>query len=165
MTPPDRSNLIAEYGAAPAFLDEALARFPREMWHFKPSETDWSIHEIIVHITDSEANSYIRARRMIAEPGLHLMAYDENEWARALDYQHLDTQDAVELFRWLRGNTHKLIRTLPESTWAHSAYHPENGIISLDDWLNTYARHVKDHVAQMDWVKKQWEERGKPTTS
>ena len=157
MTPSERSEKIAVYGDAHRVLTEALLRFPKEMWRFKPSESDWSIHEIVVHITDSEANSYVRARRMIAEPGLHLMAYDENQWARALDYQHLDTEEAVELFRWLRGNTHKLILTLPEETWTHTAYHPEAGTITLDDWLNTYARHVTDHIDQMETAFMAWE--------
>lgn len=153
----ERSEKIAIYGDAHRVLTEALKRYPMEMWHFKPSEKDWSIHEIVIHITDSEANSYVRARRMIAEPGLHLMAYDENEWARKLDYQYLDTEDAVELFRWLRGNTFQLIRALPEETWSHTAFHPEAGNITLEDWLNTYARHVLDHIGQMDEVLMTWE--------
>ncbi len=157
MTASDRTEKIARYGDAHHLLTEALKRFPKKMWLYKPSQTDWSIHEIIVHITDSEANSYIRARRMIAEPGLSLMAYDENQWAKTLDYQNLETEDAVELFRWLRNNTYKLIQTLPAATWAHTAYHPEAGTISLDNWLDTYARHVPDHVNQMETVFKAWQ--------
>ncbi|HUF38252.1 MAG TPA: DinB family protein [Anaerolineales bacterium] len=153
----DRTAKLARYAAAHTLLTEALARFPREMWHFKPSETDWSIHEIVVHITDSEANSYIRARRLIAEPGRTLMDYDENAWATALDYHGLDTEDAVELFRWLRGTTYKLIKDLPEETWTHAAHHPENGDMTLDDWLSTYARHVSDHIGQMEVVHSIWQ--------
>ena len=153
----DRPAKLARYADAHRLLTEALARFPREMWRFKPSAADWSIHEIIVHITDSEANSYIRARRLIAEPGRTLMDYDENAWAAGLDYQHLDAGDAVELFRWLRGNTYRLVKDLPETTWANTAYHPENGDTTLDDWLDTYASHVPDHIAQMERVYKAWE--------
>lgn len=152
-----RTEKLAHYAAAHSFLLESLERFPREMWHFKPSETDWSIHEIVVHITDSEANSYIRARRLIAEPGAPLMAYDEVAWARNLDYHNLDTEAAVELFRWLRGNTYALIKDLPEETWAHSSFHPENGETTLDDWLDTYARHVPEHVEQMERVYAAWQ--------
>jgi uncharacterized damage-inducible protein DinB len=159
MPPSDRPARISTYADAHRQLTEALARFPKEMWRFKPSDTDWSIHEILVHIADSEANSYIRARRLIAEPGRTLMDYDENAWATGLDYHAIDTEDAVELFRWLRGNTHKLIMDLPEATWAHTAYHPENGDITLDDWLDTYARHVTDHIGQMDAVYRAWEKK------
>ncbi len=152
----ERREQLALYGRAYEILKNALARFPPGMWRFKPSETDWSIHEIVVHITDSEANSYIRARRLIAEPGQPLMAYDENAWAANLNYQHLDTGEAIELFRWLRANTYALLETLPEETWAHSGFHPENGDTTLDDWLDTYARHVPEHVEQMEGVLQAW---------
>ena len=161
MTSSERSEKIALYGDAHRLLTEALQRFPKDIWRYKPSESDWSIHEVVVHITDSEANSYVRARRIIAEPGLSLMAYDENQWTQALDYTSLDTEDAVELFRWLRSNTHKLIQNLPESTWAHTAFHPESGTITLDDWLDTYASHVPDHIGQMDAVMAAWKVKNK----
>jgi len=99
MTSKERTEKIAHHGNAYNLLTEALTRFPREMWHFRPSSDDWTIHEIVVHITDSEANSYIRARRLIAEPGKDLMAYDEMQWARALDYHRVSIEEAVELFR------------------------------------------------------------------
>ncbi len=127
------------------------------MWDYRPTPDDWSIHEILIHITDSEANSFIRARRLIAEPGENLMAYDEMEWARKLDYPHQSVEDALELFRWLRGNTHKLISALPEGTWANSSFHPQNGPTTLDDWLDTYTRHVPDHIAQMERVWEAWQ--------
>lgn len=156
MTPEERTTQIAHYGNAYSLLTTALARFPREMWHFRPTPDEWTIHEIVVHITDSEANSYIRARRLIAEPGSMLMGYDEMQWARALDYHHLDTEDAVELFRWLRGNTHKLIQTLPEAVWQNVGHHTESGPMTLEDWLDIYTRHVPEHVAQMERVWEAW---------
>jgi hypothetical protein len=156
MNQEQRQEKLTLYGRAHAILQDALSRFPRGMWRFKPSDKDWSIHEIVVHITDSEANSYIRARRLIAEPGQPLMAYDENAWAAELDYQDLDTEAAVELFKWLRGNTYAMLQTIPEGTWSHSAYHPENGETTLEDWLDTYARHVPEHVEQMERVLQAW---------
>jgi hypothetical protein len=161
MSPAARNEMIARYGQAHALLAAALTRFPREMWHYRPAPDDWTIHEIVVHITDSEANSYIRARRLIAEPGRDLMAYDEMQWARALDYHHLDTDDAVELFRWLRGNTHKLIQTVPEGAWAHSAFHAEMGRVTLADWLDTYTRHVPEHIEQMERVWQAWQDKSR----
>jgi len=149
MTPQERAEKIEEYSNAHTELVEGLKQFPREMWREKPSEDDWSIHEIVVHIADSEANSYVRCRRFIAEPGKDVMAYDEMGWASALHYSEQSTEDAIELFKWLRNNTSKLIRTLPESAWSNTIYHPENGTMTLDDWLNIYARHVTDHVEQM----------------
>ncbi|MGI8586404.1 MAG: DinB family protein [Chloroflexia bacterium] len=156
MTSGERAQKIETHGNAYNELVEALRDFPKEMWHYKASPDDWSVHEIVVHITDSEANSYIRCRRLIAEAGEAVMAYDEMEWAKALHYSEQSTEDALELFKWLRLTTNKLVRTLPERAWSNKVYHPENGTMTLDDWLDVYARHVSEHVEQMRAGYKAW---------
>ncbi len=152
----ERQQKIASYGQAYDLLKQAMERFPKECWHYRPAPDRWTIHEIIIHITDSEANSYVRCRRFIAEPGQDLMAYDENQWAKALKYEEQDTEVSLELFRWLRRSCYELIQTLPEEVWSHQAYHPENGDMTMDDWLDTYDSHVRDHIAQMEEVYQDW---------
>lgn len=152
----ERAAKIESYGRGYEQLVEAIAWFPREMWQFRPSPDRWTIHEIIIHITDSEANSYARCRRLIAEPGESVMAYDEMQWARALDYHAQSTEDAIELFKWLRRSSYDLIKNQPEPVWEQTIYHPESGTMSMDDWLDTYERHVGEHVEQMYNVYHQW---------
>ena len=86
------------------------------------------------------------------------MVYDENQWASALDYAGQSTETALELFRWLRQASYELIQTLPEDVWGHEAFHPENGIMGMDDWLDAYERHVRDHIAQMEENYQDWKE-------
>ena len=86
------------------------------------------------------------------------MAYDENRWAEALDYQLQSPDAALELFRVLRQKSYDLIRNLPAEVWSHGAYHPEHGDMTLDDWLNIYERHIPEHVQYMqenvqEWIK------------
>ena len=144
-----RAKKIDSYGNGYTELVEALKKYPKEMWQWRDPHGCWSIHELIVHITDSEANSYIRCRRFIAEPGEPLMAYDENQWAASLDYHNQNSDDAIEMFRWLRLRSYSLIKTLPEEVWSNSNFHPENGDMTLDDWLDTYESHVTEHVGHM----------------
>ncbi len=151
----ERQRLIESYGNAYNELRQAIQAFPREMWTFKPAD-GWSIHQIIVHITDSEANSFVRCRRFIAEPGKPVLAYDEAGWALALDYETQSTEDAMELFRWLRRTSYHLIKSQPESVWKNTVEHPENGTMTFDDWLDVYERHVREHVEQMRGVYEEW---------
>lgn len=158
----ERSQKIESYGAAYQQLVAALKDFPTEMWQFRPAPNRWTIHEIIIHIADSEANSYIRCRRFIAEPGQDVMAYDEEGWAKTLNYHKQSTDEALQLFKWLRLQSYNLIKTLPESTWANTVNHSENGIMTMDDWLHVYQRHIPHHIAQLqavyqDWLKQQSE--------
>lgn len=156
MTDSQRQAKIDSYGKAYNLLIEALERFSREMWQYRPAEDQWSIHEIVVHIADSEANSYVRCRRFLAEPGETLMAYDEMRWGRELDYLDQNPEDALALFRWLRKLSYDLIKTAPEEVWSRECYHPEDGMITMDDWLDTYQRHIPDHISQMESIHQSW---------
>lgn len=151
-----RAQQMVMYGSAYEMLLKAMERYPRAMWEFRPSPTEFSIHEILVHITDSEANSFVRARRLIAEPGSGVLGYDEFGWAKKLNYHAQSVDDAVELFRWLRGNTYKLVRELPESVWSNTVVHSENGVMTMDEWLDVYTRHIPEHIAQMEHVYQAW---------
>ena len=158
MTHKERSRKIESYGSAHQQLVAGLNRFPREMWQFRPAPDRWTIHEIIIHIADSEANSYIRCRRFIAEPGSVVLGYDEMKWAHDLDYHDQDIEDALELFKWLRHKSYTLIKNLPESVWANTVNHTQDGIIPMDIWLDTYERHIPEHIEQMqanfdNWMK------------
>jgi hypothetical protein len=55
-----------------------------------------------------------------------------------------------------------LVAAQPESVWSHTIRHPENGTMTMDDWLDVYARHVTDHVAQMQAVYEDWLQAGQP---
>jgi hypothetical protein len=151
-----RQQKIESYGAAYATLTTALEGFPKEMWQFRPAPDRWTIHEIIVHIADSEANSYVRCRRFLAEPGSAVLGYDEWRWAQVLDYHAQSPVEALELFKWLRRLSYQLIKDQPETVWANTVNHSESGRMKLDEWLDIYERHIPDHVAQMKAVYDHW---------
>lgn len=150
----ERRQLLYEYGIAYDDISTALKGLPREMWHWRESPERWNIHEILLHLADSEANSYLRARRIIAEPGSVINAYDENRWATQLKYESQSVEEAMELFKVLRRNTYHLIKDLPEHVWSQSAIHSESGPMTLDKWLWIYANH--NHIGQMKRIYNHW---------
>ncbi len=156
MTNAERSTKIESYGAAYEMLLAALPHFPREMWQYRAAPEDWTIHEIVVHLADSEANSYMRCRRFIAEPGSTVMAYDEMAWARRLNYHEQSPENALDLFKQLRKASYHLIKLLPEAVWTNTILHPENGEMTMDDWLDVYERHIPEHIVQMQSVYAAW---------
>lgn len=150
LTSAERKQLIDQYANGYDMLMAALPEFPKAMWQFKPSPADWSIHEIIVHLADSETNAALRARLLAVEPGRSLMAYDQDRWANELDYHDQDPQVALELTRLARSSTAFLLRRLPETTFTHTVHHPEySDPYSFDQWLKIYAAHIPGHIQQM----------------
>lgn len=161
MNPNARADRIISYGNGYAVLIDALQLFPHMMWDFKPAPEQWSIHEILIHITDSEAHGYIRCRRCIAEPGQIVTAYNERQWATGLHYQSQPVEEALDLFKWLRLRTYQLLQSLPDSVWSNTMEHAEHGTMSLADWLDVYEHHIPQHIEQMRAVYAAWVEQGR----
>lgn len=152
----ERTDLIESYGTAYDRIMAALAGIPKEMWLWRPAPGKWSIHENILHLADSEANSFIRCRRFAAEPGLSVMAYDQDAWAIKCNYHEQSTDDALELFRLLRKMSYELIKKLPAETWNNTVEHPENGTMVFLDWLRIYNNHT--HIGQMQRTYTAWQQ-------
>ena len=79
MTPEERKLKLKRYKNGYTQLRETLADIPRKAWKFKPAPTEWSIHEVILHLADSETNAAQRARLIAVEPGRTVMAYDQDK--------------------------------------------------------------------------------------
>ena len=144
-----RAERIESYSKGYESLINALKEFPKEMWFFKPAPNRWNIHEILIHIADSETNSFARARKIICEPGSAIIAYDQDAWAIKTNYESQNVDDALELFKLLRKMTYNVIKNLPDKIWSNHIDHSENGKMTLEDWLNVYDEHVEVHINQM----------------
>ena len=157
MNTQERNTLITEYGLGWVKLIAQLEQTPSELWQFRPSPKAWSVHEIIIHLADSESNSYLRCRKAVAQSGEAIMGYDQDVWTSTLDYHARNTDDALALLRLVRKMTYDLIKTLPESVWSNTYFHPERKAqVILDDWLIGYAAHIPEHIAQIQGNVSAW---------
>ncbi|HZQ08072.1 MAG TPA: DinB family protein [Anaerolineae bacterium] len=157
MTNEERSQTIQEYGRGFDLLTDALAQIPRPAWEFKPASDQWSVHETIIHMADSEMVGVLRLHTLIAEPGNTVIAYNESKWAEALGYRNQNTDDALQLFQLLRRTTYHLLQALPAQVFTHSVTHSEwNEPYTLEKWLVIYANHVPEHIAQMKKTVEAW---------
>jgi hypothetical protein len=154
--PPRR---LESYARASVLLSAALRKFPAKMWFFKPSAESWSIHEIILHLADSEVCAYEVCRRFIAEPDSQVMAFDVVQWGRCLGYFHQSAREALEIIRRLRNMTYQVLDMLPEPVWKHTLEDPRHGRLSLAQWVEIQERHIPHHVEQMKKNYEKWRKR------
>jgi hypothetical protein len=113
----------------------------------------WSIRQIICHVSDSEIVGADRIRRIVAEENPALTAYDQEAWAKNLDYHRRKTTQAMETFRRIRGENHELLKGLSEETFARRGNHSERGSIALVDLVKINAEHVENHVRQIREIR------------
>lgn len=158
-TEKERNALIERYARGPAELREAFERVPEEARTWRPGEGKWSAHEVVVHCADSEAQSALRIRTLLAEKDPVIHGYDQDGWARALDYHSQPLEPAFQAVEAARGRTVPLLRRLGEADWAKQGRHTESGSYSAEDWLRIYAAHLEGHAAQIGRNLEAWEAR------
>jgi hypothetical protein len=112
---------------------------------------DWTPRQVIHHLADSEAQSYARLRRLIAEPGTIIQGYDESKWAdsETLGYQTQPIESALLVFSAVRQASYELITRLSPDQLENAGEHTESGTYTVLKWLETYSNHPREHADQI----------------
>ena len=162
MNSEERNEKTELYGRGYDLLMAALDKVPQEAMHFKPEPKEWSVHEVIIHLADSESIAAQQARMMVAEPGKTVMAYDPDAWADNLRYRDANADEALELLKLARAFTYRWFKSLPEEAFALSAEYPgDEEPYVLDDLLKIYSGHIPSHIEQIENNIKLWKETAK----
>jgi len=130
---------------------KATAEFLKVAQELSEAELDssssggWTARQVIHHVADSEAQSYARLRRLIAEPGTQIQGYDEGRWGEdeTLGYKELPVAPS------LRASSLEVIKRLKPSQLENAGIHTESGEYTIKNWLETYTRHPSEHAAQI----------------
>lgn len=144
---------IDAYEAAPAQFAAAIEGLSGTQLMHVAAPGDWCIHEVLIHLPDSETFGYERLRKVIAEDKPVLAAYDEAVWAAHLNYLASDYRLALALFDAQRRSSAALLRSLPASAWERTGIHTERGEMSLYDVFNLYLSHGNIHLRQIEEIK------------
>lgn len=149
----ERQKLRQRYQNGHAAVVTSLAGITEAELDERPAADAWTPREVVHHLADSETNSYIRLRKLIAEDNPAVMAYDEAEWARRLHYGR-SIEPSLAVLKAVRDASAQLLDTLTPTDWQRSGTHPEHGVYSIDTWLEVYAAHALDHAEQIQRARK-----------
>lgn len=111
----------------------------------------WTPRQVIHHVADSEAQSYARLRRLVAEPGTQIQGYDEGAWGEnsTLGYSELPIDISIAVYSAVRASSLEIIKRLTEDQLNNSGTHSESGEYTIHNWLNNYINHPRDHASQI----------------
>ena len=108
----------------------------------------WTIRQLVHHIADSHANSYIRVKLALTEESPIIKAYDEAAWANLSDSRMpIDVSlafTAAVHARWIH-----LLESMSDADYEKTFRHPERGLITLANNLALYAWHSRHHTAHI----------------
>jgi len=153
----ERENLIRRYEEGPARLKAALAKVPAEAMKWRPGKGKWSVHEVVCHCGDSEANGALRIRYLVAEKDPLIVGYDQARWAEVFEYHDAPIEPALATVEAVRANTAALLKRLPEKVWSVTGRHTESGSYTAEDWLGIYSEHLEKHSGQIERNPAAWQ--------
>jgi hypothetical protein len=147
----DLATAVTQYRQATEELLAAAVGLPADRLDLHP-EGGWSARQILHHLADAEAHSYVRLRRLLADPeGSLIQAFDEGAWAAcdALGYAQLPVEHALAIVAATRQANGELLGRLGAADLSRWGEHATMGRYTLANWLEIYTRHAREHAAQI----------------
>lgn len=143
-------TLIDQYEACPGRLREAVAGLsPEQLRWVPPADAGlglWSVHQIVIHLADSDAIAVHRMKRIIAEENPLLIGYDESGFVRTLSYHEQSIDEALTLIELGRRGMALVLRKLPDEAFHRRGVHNERGTVRLGQLVGDYIEHVDHHL-------------------
>lgn len=154
----DLSNLLERFRRGPELLAVVLTGVFGEEEDFAPAPGKWNIRQMMGHVADAELVYAQRFRQVIAEDHPTLVAFDQDAWAKNLDYNRRKPKTSLETFRRIRAENYELLKDLPESAFERTGNHTENGTMTLRRLVESMAGHAESHARQAQGIRDAYKE-------
>lgn len=122
--------------------DEQLART------YGPGK--WPVRFILHHLADAETVLFDRIRRVISEPRQVLWAFDQDAWARGLDYSRMPLDVSRRIYESVRAGMIYHARLHNDAHGHLEFVHSETGVRTLKDEFDKVAWHNEHHLEQIE---------------
>jgi len=150
----ERKAMIQKIRELPDKLEEAVKGLNDKQLDTPYRDGGWTVRQVVHHVGDSHMNSFLRFKWTIAEDFPTIKTYDQDVWATMADYK-LPVENSLQLIRWLHSRWVTLMESFTEEQWeTKKANHPENGVMTLDRMLKTYADHGEKHCGHIWGLRK-----------
>jgi uncharacterized damage-inducible protein DinB len=115
-------------------------------------EGGWTVRQLVHHVFDSHANSYVRFKLALTEDWPTIKAYDEAAWAKLADSRGpIDV--SLALIDGLHERWVMLLEAMTEEDFQKGFVHPEHGRQKLATTLALYDWHSRHHTAHITGLR------------
>jgi uncharacterized damage-inducible protein DinB len=152
-SPPSiRSAHIETIRQLPASLRKAVDGLSDAQLDTPYREGGWTVRQVVHHVADSHANSYIRFKLALTEDWPTIKPYDEGAWAKLAD-SGLPLDVSLEWIEAMHVRWVALLESMTEEEFQKGYNHPENGRQSLARTLALYDWHSRHHTAHITGLR------------
>ncbi len=150
---PDIAELLERFRRGPELLAVVMTGVFGEEEDFVAAPGKWSARQILAHLADAEVVCAHRCRQIAAEENPTIIAFDQELWARNLNYAARKLKQSLETFRRLRAENCELLRGLPESAFERAGTHTEAGRMTLRALVERNVNLTDSHARQLQGVR------------
>jgi hypothetical protein len=151
MKPSNMDSALERLDTTSAFLEHALARWPRSALRSRPDDAGFSLVEHLWHLADLEREGYgERIRRIVAEHDPALPDFEGDRIARERRYDMRDPDEALALFRSARTRNLAALRGASAADLARTGTQEHVGRVTLSDVARMMAEHDESHRCEID---------------
>ncbi|MEP7346100.1 MAG: DinB family protein [Gemmatimonadaceae bacterium] len=109
----------------------------------------WSVRYLLHHLADSETVLFDRIRRVLSEGRSVIWAYDQDAWARGLDYSKRPMELSRHIYESVRQGVLYYCELHYEKDGLLEFVHSETGVRTLRDEFDKVAAHNEHHLNQI----------------
>ena len=109
----------------------------------------WSVRYLLHHLSDSETVLFDRIRRVLSEPRQVIWVYDQDAWAKGLDYATLPLELSRRIYESVRSAIIYYAGLHYEEKGHLEFVHSVTGVRTLKDEFDKVAEHNEHHLAQI----------------
>lgn len=110
----------------------------------------WTVKQILHHLTDAETVMYDRLRRVISEPRQVIWAFDQEAWAKHLNYELIPLNLSAATYDAVREQVIYLAQNFYLSHGYKEFVHSETGVRTLKDEFEKIVWHNEGHLNQIE---------------
>lgn len=150
LPPEQRRTLIEKLATTPRFFREAVKDLSGAQLDTPYRLGGWTVRQLVHHLADSHMNAYVRFKLALSEEQPTIKPYDEERWAELADTPATPPRISLDLLALLHERWVILLRSLEESQWQRTYFHPDQErVLTLDEALCMYAWHGEHHTAHV----------------
>lgn len=148
----EHKRLVERLESSAEDLMSCLGKFSEQDLIEPPAPNEWSVHQVIAHLRDTEEQVFLyRVKRILAEENPAVANFDQEAWHR----EHYSATEPLKKilveFRSARRKQIALLRKTRDKEWLRTARHPEYGTISVEWLVNHNVNHTFEHVSQIGY--------------
>ena len=109
----------------------------------------WSVRYLLLHLADSETVLFDRVRRVLSEPRQVIWVYDQDAWAKGLDYARVPLDMYRDIYESVRRAMIYYAGQYYEEKGDFEFVHSVTGVRTLKMEFQKVAEHNEHHLTQI----------------